>query len=87
MYSISQVSWKGFFFVSGPLCPLFNFANYIAVFFVPCEIGGLVEHKIWVVEGVKAVEFVDYAAVARAISRRASENVHCLLFIMQLLGM
>jgi len=35
-----------------------------------------VEHKIWVVEGVKAVEFVDYAAVARAISRRASENVH-----------
>ena len=33
------------------------------------------EHKIWVVEGVKAVEFVDYAAVARAISRRASENV------------
>ena len=34
------------------------------------------EHKIWVVEGVKAVEFVDYAAVARAISRRASENVH-----------
>ena len=33
------------------------------------------EHKIWVVEGVKAVEFVDYAVVARAIFRRASENV------------
>lgn len=52
---------------------------HIAVFFVPsCGIGGVVEHKNGV-EDVKAVEFVvvfvDYAAVARAISRRA-ENVY-----------